>query len=388
MNIAIIIPELGGGGAEKVAQQLGKYYLNQGHKVYYFVLDTHQKRMLSVKGEIINTGLTSCTADVHHGIREVIWRLLVGSRKIYALKKQYKIDASISFMEECNYLNILSQRGEKVIVRICTILSQREDLNPYLCNEKMIRFFYSLPCRIVVMSRYAINDMVKYYHISRKKIMLIPNATDGYLCERNENTLLYGKHCVIAVGRLDPVKQHDRLIRAFTCVADKVPDAELIIVGTGANERYLKGLCRKYCLEDKVHFLGFQRDVARFLSMSKVFVMSSVVEGFPNSMIEAMSCGIPVVSVDCPGGCADILGKKIKRYGYWMCRYGILTPGMPKRKVCPTEELTKEERLLGEAITELLINENMQREYSAASRVRAEMYQIDKVFKKWDRIIR
>lgn len=388
MNIAIMIPELGGGGAEKVAQRLGRHYKDQGNQVYYFVLDTHQRRVFSVEGEIVNTGLTSCIVDVNHGIREVIWRLLVSSNKIRALKRHYKIDASISFMEECNYLNILSQRGEKVIVRVCTILSQREDLNPYLCSEKMISFFYSLPCRIVVLSRYAVEEMTQHYHISGKKLTLIPNMSDGNLFKKDQNSTLYGKHCIVAVGRLDPVKQQERLIRAFSYVVDKVTDAELLIVGTGPNERYLKGLCRKYKIEDKVHFLGFQRDVAKFLCMSKVFVMSSVVEGFPNSMIEAMSCGIPVVSVDCPGGCADILGEKIQRCGYWMCRYGILTPRMPRERVKTNEDITKEESILGRAIVEILTNEKLQRKYSIASQVRADMYRADKVIKKWDRIVR
>lgn len=387
MNIAILIPELGGGGAERVAQRLGKYYTEQGDHVFYFLLDTHQRRVLDVAGEIIDTGLPSCISNVDNGYRQVLLRLFVNASKIRALKRKYNIDTAISFMEECNYLNILSQRGEKVIVRICTILSRRDDLNDYVCDRKIIRFFYSMPCQIVVMSRYAVRDMIWNYHIRRRKLTLIPNGCDTHI-QAESKPAQYGEHCVLAVGRLDPVKRHDRLIRAFSYTVSKVEDAELVIVGAGANERYLKSLCQIYGIETKVHFTGFRHDVANYFAISKVFVMCSVVEGFPNSMIEAMACGVPVISTNSPGGCGDILGKKIRHAGYWMCRYGILTPEMPGERVNPRDEICREERILGKAMADMLMNHNMRDKYQKASRARAEYYNEEKVYKMWDRIVR
>ena len=385
MNIAIMIPELGGGGAEKVAQQLGNHFIDRGDHVYYFVLNTQQKRIFSVKGEIVQTGLISCVVGAK-GIKDVFLRLLIGAKRIRALKKQYKIDVSISFMEECNYLNILSQRGEKVIVRICTILSQRQDLNPWLYDKRLVHGLYSLPCKIVFMSHYARNDMAMVYRIPRKKIDWIPNAIDKPL--QRKMTAAREHHCVVAVGRLDPVKQHDRILRAFSDVVNQVKEARLLLVGTGANERYLKGLCRRYGITEHVEFLGFQRDVKPYLEMASVFVMASAVEGFPNSMIEAMAFGVPVVTTDSPGGCADILGKKIEfDAGYWLCQYGILTPRISNERVHPEDPLTKEEHILGKALTAVLKDEAIRNQYTAASEERAKNYSGERIFSQWDRLV-
>jgi len=385
LNIAIIIPELGGGGAEKVAQQLGAHFVSRGNHVYYFILDTHMKRVYSVKGEIIQTGLVPCAMQAR-GMKDIFFRLLAGAHRLRAMKKQYKIDVSISFMEECNYLNILSQRGEKVIVRICTILSQREDLNPWLCNKKVVHSLYSLPCKIVVMSRYAKNDMVSTYHILGKKIVQIPNAIDEE--PQGKTEAARGNNYVVVVGRLDPVKQHDRILRAFSHVVEQVKDVRLLLVGTGSNERYLKGLCRKYDIMEHVEFLGFQRDVKPYLELASVFVMASAVEGFPNSMIEAMASGVPIVTTDSPGGCSDILGEKIHfEQGYWCCQYGIITPGMPKKRLNPEESLVEEERILGKALTAVLKDEDLRNRYAAASVERAKMYSGERIYSQWDRLI-
>lgn len=383
MNIAMMIPELGGGGAEKVAQQLGSHFVSRGDHVYYFLLDTHMRRVFSVEGQIVQTGVAPCTAK---GMKSVFCRLLAGAHKIRALKKQYKIDVSISFMEECNYLNILSQRGEKVIASIHTILSQRRDLNPWMCSRTMVHRLYSLPCKIVVMSRYAVKEMISVYQISERKIIQIPNTTDFE--PQKKPASARGNHCVISVARLEPVKQHDRILRAFSYVVEQVEDARLLFVGAGPNERYLKSLCRRYGIAGHVEFTGFQKDIKPYLAMASVFAAASVVEGFPVSTVEAMTCGVPIVTTDSPGGYADILGKRLQlEQGYWLCQYGILTPRMPAERLRPEEPLTEEELILGKALTAMLKEESLWSRYVTASGERAKAYNKEKIFKQWDRIV-
>ena len=118
MNIAILIPALGGGGAERIAQKLGDHYVDAGDNVYYFLLNDHGRTAYDVKGQIVNTGVIPPSSVYSGGMRGFLCRMLQASFEIRDLKRKYRIDAAISFMEECNYLNILSQRGERVIVRI------------------------------------------------------------------------------------------------------------------------------------------------------------------------------------------------------------------------------------------------------------------------------
>ena len=140
------------------------------------------------------------------------------------------------------------------------------------------------------------------------------------------------------------LSKHDRILRAFSYVVEQVEGARLLLVGAGPNERYLKSLCRRYGIADRVEFMGFQKDIKPYLAMASVFVAASVVEGFPVSTVEAMTCGVPIVTTDSPGGYADILGKRLQlEQGYWFCQYGILTPRMPAERLCPEEPLTEEE---------------------------------------------
>ncbi len=386
MNIAIIIPALSGGGAERVAQKLGDHYVETGDKVYYFLLDDHGRQAYEVKGEIVKTGIIPPSSSNEGGMKGFLYRLFLASLEIRRLKRKYHIDAAISFMEECNYLNILSQRGERVITRICTILSLRDDMNRFLYDPRVIRFFYSLPCRIVVMSRYAKKDMEDVYSVDSKKIHIIPNPVE---CRARKNTGSdkYKKSCVITVGRMDPVKQQDRIIRAFSVVVERVPEARLVFVGRGDNERYLKSVARRMGIEDHIEFAGFCRDVWGTYGSADCFVMSSKTEGFPNGMVEAMACGIPVVSTDSPGGVGDILGKEIEQKEYYkLCKYGLKTDEMPRGKADNGTDLTNEEKQLGIAMADIVVDQKLHEHYSKAARGRIRAYRSEKVFDCWDKL--
>lgn len=390
MNIAILIPELGGGGAERVAQILGDYYVDRGNRVYYFVGDTDVGQDYPVKGKIIQTGIKS---SMNGELRDfqILAKLFFSSCKMRKLKWKYKIDIALSFMEEFNYLNILSRGTEKVIVRVCTILSKRqEELKGLLYRRDVISFFYSRADKVIVMSRYALKDMHGYYGVPIRKLRIIPNAVTDRKQEENGNEWQYGEMAVLCVGRLDPVKQQERIIRAFCCVIQKEKHAKLILLGKGPQLHYLKKLCEKYGISDKVVYTGFVDNVSYYLQHAKVFVMASRVEGFPNSMIEAMAQGVPVVTVDSPGACREIIGgtgKELEDDKFEMCKYGILTPPMPDVRLKPDSPWTGQENVLGEAVLKVLADKDTYERYRRQSLKRAKMFHIDKVIREWDSVM-
>ena len=152
----------------------------------------------------------------------------------------------------------------------------------------------------------------------------------------------------------------------------------------------MKKICEKLKIEDSVIFIGFTDNVLYYLEHARVFVMASKAEGFPNSMIEAMSCGVPVITTDSPGACGEIVGKPSNIdniNSVMLCKYGILIPNMPNEKLKIDSQLTEQEVALGEAILKVLMEEQVYENYRKQSFKRAGMMSMDKVMKKWNQVI-
>jgi glycosyltransferase involved in cell wall biosynthesis len=111
----------------------------------------------------------------------------------------------------------------------------------------------------------------------------------------------------LAVGRLNPQKGFDILIRAMAAVRDREPDWKLVILGEGDSRDELERLVEELGLVEAIHLPGRVRNPWPWLAAADVFVMSSRSEGFPNALCEAMVAGLPVISTDCPSGPADLI---------------------------------------------------------------------------------
>lgn len=381
MNIAILIPTLSGGGAERVASIIGNHYADKGNNVYYFLGDYRYRTKYQVKGTIVNTGIQNS----FQGSPTDLISLVRSACIMRGYKRKYRIDVSISFMEEFNFINVLSRGKEKVILRICTILSQRPELAGVIYDRHFIQAVYNLADQVVVMTDHALCEMAEIYRVNRKKIIKIPNPA---IVDRRSNTnkpWIYGDKTVICVGRLEDVKQQDIAIRAFSIVVEQVKEARMLILGEGPRKRYLESLIRKMRLQDKVCLLGFQKDVTYFLEHSRVFLMTSKTEGFPNGMIEAMAAGLPVVSIASSGAPQEILGcMKQAEDRAIMARYGIVTPFLLG---CDSTDIREKERILGNAMIKMLEDDSLCQHYAEMSNKRVRHYAYEKIMRKWDNLI-
>ena len=136
-----------------------------------------------------------------------------------------------------------------------------------------------------------------------ENVSVIPNSSTF---QTNKTSTLNAKK-VISVGRLATPKNYASLIRAFKNVADKHPDWILEIYGDGPQEVELKSLITQLNLEKHVFLKGFSSNVKEVMTNASIFAMSSIFEGFPLVLIEAMTCGLPIVSYACPCGPKDII---------------------------------------------------------------------------------
>ena len=144
------------------------------------------------------------------------------------------------------------------------------------------------------------NPVVWPEHIAMASMSISPGSSEGS-----------GVPVVLSAGRLVPSKDHATLIRAFARVVATRP-ARLVILGEGTERASLTALAASLGIGQAVEFVGFRSNPFAYMSNADVFVLSSRYEGSPNVLIQAMACGTPVVSTDCPGGSREIL-----EHGKW-----------------------------------------------------------------------
>jgi glycosyltransferase involved in cell wall biosynthesis len=111
---------------------------------------------------------------------------------------------------------------------------------------------------------------------------------------------------ILSAGRLTRQKDHETLVRGFALLRERTP-ARLIILGEGEERGNLERLTGQLSLRADVQLPGFTLNPFAYMARARLFVLSSRWEGFGNVLAEAMACGAPVVSTDCPSGPAEIL---------------------------------------------------------------------------------
>ncbi len=391
MNVALMLPELTGGGAQRASQVLGDYLISLGCNVFYFLLDSDANLDYVVKGKIVYIDISEYEKGINSNeIASSVLNLRLAGRIVKEYKQNYNIDISISFMEKCNYLNVFSKTGDKIIISIRTTLSERDEFKGALYNKPLISKIYKRADCIVAVSNYVKNDLVVNYNLPRESVTVIPNAAmqHGEL-SHEDSSWNYGNKTILSVARINPEKQHDHLIKAFKEVKRDCSDAELVILGKGPLEEYMKWFAEVHGVRDCVHFVGYNCDIGFYMRNSRVFVMTSKAEGFPNSMVEAMAYGIPVVTTNSPGGCREIVGASISNdeytdsIGYF--EYGILTPYI--RGKARLERDYDEDCQMAKAITAVLTNDEIYEKYRKKSFYRSKYYSYENVMKMWDKLI-
>ncbi|MDO5571249.1 MAG: glycosyltransferase family 4 protein [Bacteroidales bacterium] len=147
-------------------------------------------------------------------------------------------------------------------------------------------------------------DKTKRQLIYKQKIYSIPNPI--YL---NPSSAVERENIVVSLGRYNYQKGYDLLIPKWIEVKNKFPNWKLEIYGYGEDEFLYRELIKKYDLNNVISLLPPVKDVEYILQKSSIYVMSSRYEGFPLVLGEAMQCGLPCVSVDCPAGPSEIINN-------------------------------------------------------------------------------
>lgn len=315
IKIALFVPSLKGGGAEKAMLNLA----NEFSKIDKFEIDL----ILCMKeGPYLS--------EVQNKIRIINLKSSTVPKSLFPLAKYLRNEKPailISTLSHASAVSVLariiSRSKVKIIIRMANTFSKvlKNIISRF---NRIILFYgvkYSFPLaeEIIAVSGGVADDLARVIKIPRDRIKIIPNSVDinkiEMLCqESTDHKWLKNKTVpvILAVGRLTPEKDYPTLIKAFS-ILSRENDFRLIILGEGKKRYELEEMIQKLNLKEKISMPGFVENPFCYIKNCDVFVLSSDTEGSPNTLIEAMACGVPVISTDCPSGPREILDNG--RYG-------------------------------------------------------------------------
>lgn len=310
-KIIIYIHSLSNGGAERVTANLSQYWVNQGHDVIV-VTNTDIKDdfyRLDPKVKRIALNLDGISNNIITAIKSNLYRMWVIRRII----KCERPDIVLSMMTTANVVAALATVGLP-----CAVVGSERNHPPRLplgrIWETLRRWTYGLLDAVVALTNESA-DWLRI-HTTAKRIEIIPNAIMWPLPKNPpiiepDSILRENRNFVLAVGRLVSQKGFDMLLEAFSMVARERPDWDLVILGEGAERSTLEKLVKEKNISGRVFLPGRAGNVVDWYNRAQLYVLSSRFEGFPNTLIEAMAAGCPVISFDCDTGPRNIIRHEV-----------------------------------------------------------------------------
>ena len=391
-NVSIIVPSLKGGGAERVVPLLSQE-LSKRYNLYLIIFDSNDMAY-PYGGKLVNINIKS-----HTSVLMKIINVIRRAYRVKRIKKQYKIQSSISFLSSANIINILSKQDDRVIISIHSHLSKGKKNLITSIIRCLNKFLYNMADNIIAISNGVAKDLIKEYNLDRKLISFIYNPIDIRSVNKfsleplNDNNLLGNKiFTIINVGRLTNAKGQWHLIRSLSRVRNEIQNIRLLILGQGELEGYLNDLVEKLGLKNNVIFMGYQKNPFKYMRESDLFVFSSLYEGFGNVLIEAMACGTPIISTDCRSGPREILAPgtdlEYETNNIEYCEYGVLVPVCDGVYYDHFAPLTEQEKLLAKSIIKLYKGKRLRKQYSDKGKERVKDFDISNIVKEWEKLIR
>ncbi|MDY2590494.1 MAG: glycosyltransferase, partial [Agathobacter sp.] len=288
MKITFIIGSMSSGGAERVISVLSNELSHRGYEVSIIMFRESEEESYYLNESIDQIILTN--KNISRGKRLLLLPILL-------LKEMKRQNANV-YVSFCIFENVLSCFCN-LALRKNLIISERnapKHEKMSVVFKVMRKILYPTAKGIVFQTNEAMSSCSK--QLQRKGIVIANPIKEGLPTKEN-----YGlNYTIAAVGRLCEQKNYPMLFTAFRKFVDKHPEYTLLVFGHGELENELKELTRKMKLEHNIVFKGFCSNVHQQLVNTDVYVLSSDYEGMPNSLMEAMAIGLPVISTDCPSG--------------------------------------------------------------------------------------
>ncbi|MCQ9074154.1 glycosyltransferase [Vibrio harveyi] len=320
-TVMLITTDLYQGGVAESTRKLCKYLKENDYRV---LLVSYDSTPVNIKVEcdyFVNLNIPMAAGFSNNNIHKLYKKIMrwpgffIALIRVLYLRVKLKPDCVFSMMYIPNLVNIITGKLSQGKI----VISERQDPNMDLplngLVTKLLKFFYPYSDLIHANSKDMIKAISGFYNIDERKIAYFDNFF--YLSELKERALIVeSKHddyflndsrkVIVTSGRLSKQKGHWHLINAMTELKD---DYRLLILGEGDLKEELNLLVDRLNLRDSVEFFGNVSNPHSIVKRSHVFVFPSIWESFGNSLVEAMSLGVPVISTECDSGPGYIIEK-------------------------------------------------------------------------------
>lgn len=303
IKICLVIPSLRSGGMERVMSELANYFSNKSELEVHLICLSKNKLFYSINQSVI----------LHEPEFERSTWFIYSVKTLFYLRKNLKKlrpNTMLSFGETYNSFVLLSS----IFLNLNIFVSDRSkpDKDWGIVHKYLRKILYPQAKGIISQTTYSKIFLQK--ETKHQNICVIPNPVDLENFSSKEK-----KKIILNVGRLISTKKIEVLLEIFAKA--KQNDWKLWIVGDGPKRVQLEEIADRLGISTSVKFWGSQKDVALFYRQAAIFSFTSVSEGFPNAILEALASGLACISFDCVAGPSDLIQDGLN---------GFLIPEMDK----------------------------------------------------------
>lgn len=401
-KIAVITPFLAQGGLEKVAVT-GATELERNYDVTMIVFDTFQIDY-PYDGKMIDLGI-----DFHdRNIFKRLVNLLKIIFKLRTIKKRAEFDLIIVHGELANLATVFTGKGNHIVVIHENRFFAIKDFQSKLFGLISKQVYHAENTKkIVTVSKGIEKKFIENFELDVDKVKTIYNPHEIEKIQEKSKIplklnydLFKSNDVLISVGRFSVEKGHHYLFQIYQQLLDERQDIKLLLLGDGELReeliKYAKNLGLKvfsifdddvYSQDYDVYFMGFQENPYQFMARSKLLLMTSLWEGFGNTIVESMACGTPVISTDCPSGPREIIApeKEEDVTEVIFTNYGVVTPAL----TFENNQLSEEDiNIWCETIIKLLDNTATLEKYKKEGLQRANDFDKKIIMSEWNNIVK
>ena len=358
-SLVIVISSLATGGAQRVVVSMAEWWASKGHRVVIVTIDDIKSDRYKLPDTVERVALDMMFPTKGSQTVTANLRRIKGLRRAFM---QAQTNAIVSFEHTTNVLALLASRALHIPVAISERVDPREV--PLKWPWEMLRRVMYPKTNALVVQTDDVRAWAERF-VDRSAVVTIPNPAPVAPVARKRPGRATSRRTVVGLGRLTHQKGFDLLIRAFATVSSRNPDWSLVIYGDGEERPRLEVLIEELGLSSFVRLPGMTDDPIAALLSGDLFVMPSRFEGFPNVLLEAMACGLPVIASDCRSGPKEIIRNEVD---------GILVPA-------------EDSMALAAAMHRLMNNKHEQAELGKRAQEVTERFGIDKIMSKWDNVL-